>query len=330
MNLPQRCGLLFFAGALAGCGERAPQALARTGRLGSFRDLVLFERAPSLGGPFFLDRFEVTRADWTEFARTPTGIANAAPMPVIAVVSDDALPVTGIDWLQARAFATWRCCRLPSSVEWWYATTANGRYAFPWGDNYDSARANTYELGLFKPVAVGTFESGRANALSPYDLVGNIAEWTESVPATFFQSEPSALSAVWSATRVLQASPALAAWSFPGFGWSPFLLVQAAGESAPREVLGSDFASDRTEFVRAHALRDRTDTIGLRLCSRPAEILRAVAAIAEELSIDDRQQLRRFILRQGHAEVLRAALSECAQKAALDSEQLAFWRVYLP
>ncbi|MEY3161262.1 MAG: hypothetical protein RIT25_1253, partial [Planctomycetota bacterium] len=44
-----------------------PGAIAREGRFGSLRDLVVFDRPAEQGGPFFLDRFEVTRDDWTQF-----------------------------------------------------------------------------------------------------------------------------------------------------------------------------------------------------------------------------------------------------------------------
>jgi hypothetical protein len=321
--LPRR-GLLLLAMALAGCGDSAPQALARTGRLGSLRDLVLFERAAPLGGPFFLDRFEVTRGDWREFYESAAGRAAQAPQPHIDAPGDDALPMADIELAQARAFAAWRGCRLPLAEEWWFATTANGRYAYPWGDSDDASRANTHELGIGRAVPVGTFESGRASASAPYDLVGNIAEWTESVPLSFFRADPAQLSPSWSARRQLQASPALGAWCLPGRAWSPFLVVQAAGPRAPREVLGGDFVSARNELSRVQAPNERADTIGLRLCAQPRELMQAIASIAEHLTATDRVQLERFVRRAGHAEVLRAELG------AVDRQTQRFFESYLP
>jgi hypothetical protein len=43
--------------------------------------------------------------------------------------------------------------------------------------------ANTLELGLGRPTAVGTFESGRSPS-DCYDLLGNVSEWVaDSVPS---------------------------------------------------------------------------------------------------------------------------------------------------
>jgi formylglycine-generating enzyme required for sulfatase activity len=310
--------------AFAGCGDSTPQALARSGRLGSLRDLVLFERAPALGGTFFLDRFEVTRADWREFCESAEGKALGAMAPHIEVSVDEALPMADVDLAQARAFAAWRCCRLPLAEEWWFATTANGRYAYPWGDSDDASRANTHELGIGRAVPVGTFESGRASATAPYDLVGNIAEWTESVPLSFFRADPALLSASWSARRQLQASPALGAWCVPGRAWSPYLLVQAAGARAPREVLGGDFVSARSELSRVQSPQERADTIGLRLCAQPRELMQAIATAQDQLTDLDRMQLERFVRRPGHAEVLRAELS------AVDAPTRNFFESVLP
>jgi formylglycine-generating enzyme required for sulfatase activity len=315
---------MLLAMTLVGCGDSAPQALARTGRLGSLRDLVLFERAAPLGGPFFLDRFEVTRGDWREFCESEVGRVVQAPQPHFDAPGDEALPMADIELAQARAFAAWRCCRLPLAEEWWFATTANGRYAYPWGDSDDASRANTHELGIGRAVPVGTFESGRASASAPYDLVGNIAEWTESVPLAFFRADPSQLSPSWSARRQLQASPALGAWCLPGRAWSPFFVVQAAGSRAPREVLGGDFVSARSDLSRIHLPNERADTIGLRLCAQPRELMQAIASAADQLTALDRVQLERFVRRAGHSEVLRAELG------AVDRTTQRFFEPYLP
>jgi hypothetical protein len=173
-----------FACGCDGAAEDAADVLQRRGRFGSMRDLVLLERSVAAGGPFFLDRFEVTRGDWHEFATDDAAAAQlpAGPPPSSA---EEVLPVAGVTLAQARAFARWRFCRLPRSEEWEYATTADRRYQFPWGDGVEASRANTGELGLGEPTPVGTFEVGQGSD-NLYDLVGNVAEWTESVPIGWF------------------------------------------------------------------------------------------------------------------------------------------------
>jgi len=80
--------------------------------------------------------------------------------------------------LEARAFADTRSMRLPTASEWIRIAAGTRGQPFPWGLARASAVANTAELGLARPVPVGTFEQG-ATPDSIYDLLGNVAEWVE-------------------------------------------------------------------------------------------------------------------------------------------------------
>jgi hypothetical protein len=279
---------------LVACGPdeppAAPAEIMRRGAFGSLRDLVLFERPDAAGGPFFLDRFEVTRG--REGAAVPAG--------------DEALPVTGLDLLQARAFAAWRLCRLPRADEWLYAATADGRYEFPWGNLDEASRANTAELGLGEPTLVGTFESGRRGD-GPYDLIGNAAEWTESVPPGFFRTDahlmPDAMLARWQ----LERAPALSFWLPPG-GIAPGVwLVQAMGAQVPRDVVGGDYRSPMWERMRRRYPHDRSPGQGVRLCTDPRSLCLQVALHAAEPAAAELEILQRLLRRQRHQQVLAPA-----------------------
>jgi hypothetical protein len=321
-----------WIGALAAaCASSDDQPLAREGPLGSLRDLVLFERAADAGGPFFLDRFEITRGDWSEFAATGAGAVVAAPRPRIIEADDDLLPMAGIDLAQARAFARWRRCRLPRADEWEHA---RGRFRYPWGEVLWPACANTGELGLGRPLPVGTFESGRRGE-GPYDLIGNVGEWTESVPTSWFLHERLALSGACAARARLYGQPGLALWQLPGMPPPVGLLVAVAGDQAPREIVGFDFASSLgppdqlpTPWQLERPPRDHGDTLGLRLCATPAELLLAVAAEPADHGAAERRQLRRFVARGNHAAVLHAALRDRAIE--LPAAARAFWAEFLP
>jgi len=293
----------------AGCGadEQVPP-LQRSGRLGSLRDLVLFDRAAP-DGPCFLDRFEATRGDFAEFAAAPPGRGVVALEPPTADAA--VLPMGGIDLAQARAFAAWRCCRLPRSSEWNYACSGGDRHAYPWGPIFDAARANTGDLGVFAPLPVGTFESGRSGD-GPYDLIGNVAEWSETVPGAWFLADREALPSMLRALRRARRAPALEAWNVPGGVVAPGLLVAVAGGDAPREVLGADFATAIADAAQLRSPLDRSNTIGVRLCTTPGELVVALAAARAEFGPDDLRQLERFCGRGNNAPVLRRALAETA------------------
>ncbi len=131
-----------------------------------------------------VDRFEVTRGAWREWLA-----AGAAVAPELAVEARGWAPET-LDWPvsfltveEARAFAAWRGMRLPSTEEWILAAGGPRAFRYPWGDIPQTSVANTLELALGRPSAVGTFEAGRSPQ-GCYDLIGNVWEWTDgSVPS---------------------------------------------------------------------------------------------------------------------------------------------------
>lgn len=115
-------------------------------------------------------------------------------------------PVVGVNWHQARAFASWRTkwknmylasrknevsvphFRLPSEAEWEYAARGGLDYAtYPWGGPYTTSDRGCF-LANFKPDrgdyavdgALYTMEakSYNKNGYGLYNMAGNVSEWT--------------------------------------------------------------------------------------------------------------------------------------------------------
>ncbi len=139
-------------------------------------------RRPGDGGLYFLSRFELRGEDLQVFrgrSQDFPSLAKEAKKRELPRHAD--LPLGGVGLGLAQRLAHAYFGRLPSTTEWKQAVTGHGGYRFPWGDRFGLLRANTLELGLGRPTPVGTFESGRdpAREDSCYDLLGNIAEWTQ-------------------------------------------------------------------------------------------------------------------------------------------------------
>jgi len=127
--------------------------------------------------PFYLDLYEVTREQYARFVKE----TGRAPPPNWFngqyPLGTDQRPVTGVNWYDAVAYATWATKRLPTEEEWEFAARGTGAYLYPWGNEFKAGMANVegYSNGL---VDVGTFKG--VSPFGVYDMVGNAWEWTSS------------------------------------------------------------------------------------------------------------------------------------------------------
>lgn len=127
--------------------------------------------------PFYIDRVEVTQADWARFLAAhpehppPPGFRGARTPPV----GQHDAPIVLISLKEAEAYAHWLGKRLPTVDEWvWAASREDGKY--PWGAVW-ARQANTLELDLGGPTPVGLFQDGRS-PVGAYDMLGNVREMT--------------------------------------------------------------------------------------------------------------------------------------------------------
>lgn len=127
-----------------------------------------------------VDRCEVTRGLWRELSGLPDGSELAAVMQRWDEVAaaTDVWPATHVTLHEARLAARLRGMRLPTVEEWFYCAVGKTGGPWPWGTGRKRTSANTIDLRLSQPVAVGTFENGRTRS-GLYDMLGNVWEWSE-------------------------------------------------------------------------------------------------------------------------------------------------------
>ncbi|OQY01340.1 MAG: hypothetical protein B6I26_04665 [Desulfobacteraceae bacterium 4572_130] len=101
--------------------------------------------------------------------------------------NDPYKPVIGVSFYEACAFCKWLSqnknngfkYRLPNEKEWEKASRGNDGRVYPWGDEFDKNKCNTYESEIKKTTKVFTYSNG-TSPYGCYDMAGNVWEWTNS------------------------------------------------------------------------------------------------------------------------------------------------------
>ena len=132
---------------------------------------------------FYLDRFEVTFADFEAYLA-----AHLKKYPTITGWVDrkaraDLInkPIFGLQWKRCRNYCEWREKRMPTEAEWERAARGIENRIYPWGNEPpDKSRANFGNCCFVQKGKVhnevGHYEKGNtAEGIS--DLGGNVAEW---------------------------------------------------------------------------------------------------------------------------------------------------------
>jgi len=127
---------------------------------------------------FYLDRTEVTQSAYQECVSAK---ACVAPDPGTLVKGGAKFrgpnkPVTGVSWLEARTYCTWKGKRLPREAEFEKAERGTDARRYPWGNELATPEITVF--GTSWPDDVGAHPKGKG----PYghdDLAGNVWEWME-------------------------------------------------------------------------------------------------------------------------------------------------------
>ncbi|MBI4748932.1 MAG: SUMF1/EgtB/PvdO family nonheme iron enzyme [Acidobacteria bacterium] len=130
---------------------------------------------------YYIDKFEVTNDQYRRFCEaTGRAIPTNPWWNEKYFLGSPTLPVVGVTWDDARAYAQWAGKRLPNEIEWEKAASwgrgAKLKNIWPWGASFDPSRANATSTSPVQPGVI----SGNTSAYGVFDLAGNVAEWTDS------------------------------------------------------------------------------------------------------------------------------------------------------
>ena len=142
---------------------------------------------------FWIDRFPVTNSDFAIFVaatghRAPVDWRGGQPRSGF-----ERHPVM-VTWTDANAYAGWAGKRLPTEAEWEKAARGTDGRRYPWGNEWDTSRAFTWETAGATGARSEPVDA-RPSGASPYgceQMVGLLEEWSadwyDSYPGSTYHS----------------------------------------------------------------------------------------------------------------------------------------------
>jgi formylglycine-generating enzyme required for sulfatase activity len=128
---------------------------------------------------FFIDKYEVTCEQYKKFIDATHHAAPSSWKDGLFPSGFEKMPVTGVTWDDADAYAEWAGKRLPTEEEWEFAARGSDGWRYSWGNEWRTNATNSGDSSANKLVAVGSYPDGKSPS-GAMDMIGNAWEWTAS------------------------------------------------------------------------------------------------------------------------------------------------------
>jgi serine/threonine-protein kinase len=176
--------MIFIPAGRFSMGTTEDQRLPLITKYGLHPGLFAIQASKEVDVPaFFIEKHEVTCRQYKTFVEQS---GHRVPIDWFekgySKESDD-LPMTGIDYEDAQAYAAWVGRRLPTEIEWEKAARGVDGRLWPWGNDWKAAACGMDDLS--RPV-MKTFPDPvlfHPEDKSPYgvmDMAGNVSEWVRT------------------------------------------------------------------------------------------------------------------------------------------------------
>ncbi len=136
---------------------------------------------------YMIDKYEVSNQKFATFMKK-TGYTAPAYWDDPRLNKPEQ-PVVGVNYFDAQAYCEWEGKRLPTEAEWERAARGTEGLLYPWGNEFDPAKAN-YGNHHSATLPVASLPEGA----SPYGLhhmAGNVFEWVQDwYDPTFYAKTP--------------------------------------------------------------------------------------------------------------------------------------------
>jgi len=136
---------------------------------------------------FLIEKHEVTNMQFLEFSVETgymgEGVKEGQDWRLFATPDKIQHPVAYITWKDAFEYCKWLGKRLPTEAEWEKAARGPDGNVYPWGNEWEVNRSNTYESGMMSFMNVGQYDD--ISHYGAHDMLGNAQEWTGSWYTTY-------------------------------------------------------------------------------------------------------------------------------------------------
>ena len=123
-------------------------------------------------GTFYIDKFEVTRAQYDRFLQANPAAPRLTP-EARAVLGDPRVPVVGVSHPDALRYCAWAGRTLPTESQWEKAARGTQGFRFPWGNDARQGPA----VRRYRAIERILSQPADRSPFAVFDTAGNAAEW---------------------------------------------------------------------------------------------------------------------------------------------------------